>query len=243
MDDPYMKSYLTAVLSLNPSRRYSPAAITPVATRLARQYEERARTSPGWLTTQTLAEYELAVRKAARALASRCSLDARKERRRALFYATARCEAFRMVLNDVEPGATTLKRLPLPAGMARKLAEWRYEHKWRSRRLESLEVTYEELRVTLGEAKLSYDRISAELSLAQDEKEFDLAGRRQARGLGARSTRATAHRLHMLKDRRDHAKDALRRAQARFTSVRNKRARCRARIELLEQRIADNEKF
>jgi hypothetical protein len=236
MHDYYVEGYLTALLAQKTGVRYSPASLAPTALKLAKQYEARALRNPSWLSADTLATLERAATMAGAALATRKTTADIKLRRRALFYAMARRDAFRMVLGYTDPAELALAMGPRVKANPR-VPTWRYEHKWRSAKRESLMRAYHELKAEHDAARLELDRARAALSLTLSEKEFDLAGKRKARGLSVRSSRETAQRVRDMRAGVRAARARVRAVQADWRKVRDRKRKLDARIALLEQRI------
>lgn len=236
--DYYIEGYLTALLPHKPGTRYAPASLVPTAIKLAKQFEARARRNPAWLSADTLNTLERAATMAGAALATRKTTADIKLRRRALFYALARRDAFRMVLGYTDPVALALAMAPKTKANPR-VPSWRYEHKWRSAKRDSLMRAYHELKTEHDAARLAFDRARAALSLTIEEKEFDLAGKRKARGLSVRSSRETAQRVRDMRADVRAARARVRTVQADWRKVRDRKRKLDARIALLEQRIAE----
>lgn len=238
MHDYYMEGYLTALLSHKTGIRYSPASLIPTTLRIAKTYEARALRNPKWLSADTLATLERAVSMASAALATRKTAADIKLRRRNLFYAMARRDAFRMVLGYTDPTELAIAMAP-NAKRNPRVPAWRYELKWRTARRDALIHQYQQLHGDHERARLAYDRARAALSLTQSEKEFDLAGKRKAHGLNVRSSRETAQRVRDMRDAVRVARKNMREAEVNYRAIRDRKRKLDARIALLEQRIVE----
>lgn len=239
INDPFIKSYLSAILVVNQNRRYSTSALLPTTLKLVREYEARAQRNPGWLVPATLTKLERGVLLAQRKLANRPNEGTRY---RELFYATARRDAFRLVLGGTDARQAEPLIRPLTRPERVKLACWRHERKWRMAALDQLLITYEEARLKAAATLDSYERISAQVRLTQEEAEEELAGRRRTK-LNARTPRDFTAKLAELSEQRRVARRAEREARAAASVLRHKVARLRERIEVLRLRITGMEKF
>jgi len=239
IDDPFIKSFLSASLVVNQNRRYAANALLPTTLKLLREYETRAARNPAWLVPDTLSRLEKGVLLAQRRLANRPQEGTRY---RKLFYATARRDAFRLVLGGTDSRQAEPAHRPLTRAERVKLANWRHERKWRMAALDQLLITYEDARLKAAAALDSYERISAQVRLTQEEAEEELAGRRRTK-LNARTPRELVAKLKELSEQRRVARRAEREARTAASVLRHKVARLRERIEMLGVRITDVEKF
>lgn len=237
--DPFIAAFLKASLAPVAPRRYSSDALLPTTLKLVREYETRAARNPAWLVPATLSRLEKGVLMAQRRLANR---PRETTRYREVFYATARRDAFRIVLGDTDPRQVKPAHRPATREERMRLARYKHERKWRMAALEQLLITYEDARLRAASALDSYERISAQVRLTQEEAEEELAGRRRIK-LNARTPRTYVAKLKELSAQRRVARRAEREARAAASVLRHKVARLRERIEVLRLRITGMEKF
>lgn len=244
MNDPFIKSFLSANFKINPQRRYSDPALRVTVMKYTRHVQDRADKNPGWLTPKTLHKLDSAVRRAETALSRASFPKVIAKRRRQLFYTVAHRDAFRIVLGVTDPKQLDdylPDRVYRDPAVAKRLATWRYERRWRSKRLEQLLVTYQQQRLARGKAQLAYEQARASVALAQREIDMERAGRRMLNP-NARAERGSKARLDGLKAVARTARRQWLDAEHVWRVTREQVRRLRERVAVLEARIAENEK-
>jgi len=248
MNDSSQKSALTPDSNINQSRRYSDPALLLVTAQYTNTVYARAARNPAYLSAKTMASLNRAVKAANTRVTNAVTKIGIRRARARLFYATAMRDAFTIVLRQTQPSASAL-RMPNPTNPSRKyaapdtagkLAAWRHEIRWRTRKVNSLNDTYQELREQYERRRQTYEQARARLAILVDDQEAELALRRQANP-NARTPRALATHLTGMKDIVRIARRELREIEGSYQAVRRKVQQGKERIELLRARIEQYE--